>query len=109
MEDITQIRVSSTSVDSYGQPVYVETPISLKAIVSARLSGATTNFDPDAITVIEGLTLYLPPATDIRDDDKFIVRGKRYEIDGDSFDWRSGLGSWNPGTVVNLQREKNVG
>jgi hypothetical protein len=107
MEDITQIRVSSTSVDSYGQPVYVETPVTIKAIVSARTG--TTNFDPDAITIIDGLTLYLPSGTVVGDDDKFIVRGKRYEIDGEAFDWRSGLGSWNPGVVVNLQKEGNVG
>jgi hypothetical protein len=107
MEDITQIRVSSTSVDEYGQPVYDEEEIPLKAIVSARTG--TTNFDPDAITIIDGLTLYLPPGTVIEDNDKFVVRGRRYEINGEAFDWRSGLGSWNPGVVVNLQKEGNVG
>jgi hypothetical protein len=107
MEDITQIRVSSTSVDKYGQPVPVETQIPIKGIVSARVSG--TNYDPDQIVLAQGITLYLPPATVVLDDDKFIVRGKRYEVDGEAFDWRSGLGSWNPGVVVNLQREKNVG
>jgi hypothetical protein len=107
MEDISQIRVSSTSVDEYGQPVTVETVTVIKAIVSARVSG--TNYDPDQIVLVQGITLYLPAGSTVFDDDKFIVRGKRYEIDGEAFDWRSGLGSWNPGVVVNLQREKNVG
>jgi hypothetical protein len=107
MESITQIRLSSTSVDDYGQPVYVETQFSVNAIVSARVSG--TNFDADQIVLTEGLTLYLPSGHEVLDDDKFIVRGKRYEVDGEAFDWRQGLGSWNPGTVVNLQREKDRG
>lgn len=107
MERITQIRLSSTSTDSYGQPVYTETQIALDAIVSARVSG--TNYDPDQIVLVEGITLYLPGGTDVQDDDKFIVRGKRYEVDGEAFDWRAGLSAWNPGVVVNLQKEKNVG
>lgn len=107
MEQISQVRLSSTSVDEYGQPVYVETETTVTAIVSARVSG--TNFDADQIVLTEGLTLYLPPALDVQDDDKFIVRGKRYEIDGEPFDWRQGLGTWTPGTVLNLQREKDRG
>ena len=107
MEDITQIRVSSTSVDEYGQPVTVEEEIPIKGIVSARVSG--TNYDPDQIVLAQGLTVYFPAGTVVEDDDKFIVRTKRYEVDGEAFDWRSGLGSWNPGVVVNLQRETNVG
>lgn len=107
MEDITQIRLSSTSVDEYGQPVFVETATTIKAIVSARVSG--TNFDPDQIVLVTGLTVYLASGTVVEDDDKFIVRGKRYEVDGEAFDWRSGLGSWTPGVVVNLQKEQNVG
>lgn len=107
MESLTQIRLSSTSVDSYGQPVYVETQTTVNAIVSARVSG--TNFDADQIVLSEGLTIYLPAGHDVQDDDKFIVRSKRYEVDGEAFDWRQGLATWSPGTVVNLQREKDRG
>jgi hypothetical protein len=53
------------------------------------------------------LTLYLPTGTEVEDGDRFLVRGKRYVIDGEAFDWRDGLGSWNPGVVVNLTREQN--
>ena len=107
MESITRTRRSSTSTDSYGQPVYTTTSVTLQAKVSARVSG--TNFDADQIVVTDGLTLYLDAGTDVLDDDKFVVRGKTYEVDGEAFDWKSGLGSWNPGLVVNLQREKDRG
>ena len=107
MEVISQIRRSSTSTDSYGQPVFTTTSTEVEAIVSARVSG--TNFDSDQIVVTDGLTIYLPSGHDVQDDDKFTIRGKTYEIDGEAFDWRDGLGSWAPGTVVNLQRESDRG
>lgn len=107
MESITRTRRSSTSTDSYGQPVYTTTTADLQALVSARLSG--TNFDADQIVVTDGLTIYLPSGTDVQDDDKFTIRGKVYEIDGEAFEWRDGLGTWSPGVVVNLQREKDRG
>ena len=107
MESITHTRRNSTSVDSYGQPVFTTTTSTVNAIVSARVSG--TNFDADQIVVTDGLTLYLPSGHDVQDDDTFTVRGKVYEIDGEAFDWRAGLGSWSPGTVVNLQRQIDRG
>lgn len=107
MESITQTRRSSTSVDSYGQPVFTTTTSSVNAIVSARVSG--TNFDADQIVVTDGLTIYLPTGHDVQDDDTFTIRGKLYEVDGEAFDWRDGLGSWSPGTVVNLQRQVDRG
>jgi SPP1 family predicted phage head-tail adaptor len=107
MESITQTRRSSTSVDSYGQPVFTTTTSTVNAIVSARVSG--TNFDADQIVVTDGLTIYLPTGHDVQDDDTFTIRSKVYEVDGEAFDWRDGLGSWSPGTVVNLQRQIDRG
>jgi SPP1 family predicted phage head-tail adaptor len=107
MESITQTRRNSTSTDSYGQPVFTTTTSTVNAIVSARVSG--TNFDADQIVVTDGLTIYLPTGHDVQDDDTFTIRGKLYEIDGEAFDWRDGLGSWSPGTVVNLQRQIDRG
>ena len=107
MEDISQVRRNSVGTDSYGQPIYSTTTINVQAIVSARVSG--TNFDADQIVVTDGLTVYLPSGHEVLDDDKFVIRGKSYEVDGEAFDWRDGLGSWSPGTVVNLQREIDRG
>jgi len=105
MELITQIQRNSSGTDSHGLPVWVETRISIGAIVAARSSSLLT--EADAVTITQGLTLYLPSNTQINDGDRFEVRGKTYVIDGEAFDWRDGLGNWNPGTVVNLTREQN--
>jgi hypothetical protein len=107
MELITQVRLSSSGIDDHGLPITQETEIPIHGIVGLRTAVANSQFDADAITVTQGLTLYLASGADVQDGDKFIVRGKRYAIDGEAFDWRDGLGNWNPGTVVNLVREQN--
>jgi len=105
MESITQIRQSSNGTDAYGEPIITTTEIALNAIVAARTGSKTVG--AAEITVTSGLTLYLPPATSIQVDDVFVVRGERYVVDGEPFDWRNGLGNWTPGTVIDLQREIN--
>lgn len=105
MEPITQIRRSSNASDEHGLPVWVETEIPITGIVAARSTAQVT--EADAITITQGIIVYLASGLVIEDGDQFEVRGKRYVIDGEPFDWRDGLGTWNPGTVVNLTRAKN--
>lgn len=105
MEAVTRIRRASTGTDSYGQPILTETETSFDAIVAARTGSKTVG--AAEITVTSGLTVYLPAGTDVQNDDIFVVRGVRYVLDGEAFDWRSATGSWNPGTVIDLQRELN--
>lgn len=106
MESLTQIRRSSGETDIHGLPVWVDTNIELFGIVSARTSSTLT--EADAVTITQGLALYLASDTDVVDNDRFIIRGKLYIIDGEAFDWKNGLGSWSPGVVVNLKREANA-
>ena len=106
MELVIQTRhTSSGSSDSYGIEVSTTSEISLQAAVAPRTS--TTTVGASEVTVNEGLTLYLPSGTEVLDDDLFTVRGVVYSVDGEAFDWASGLGSWRPGTVVQLQRVVN--
>mgnify|MGYP000105273942 FL=1 len=105
MESITQIRQSSSGTDAYGEPIIVTTEIVLEAKVAARTGSKTVG--AAEITVTSGLTVYLPPATDIQIADIFIVRGENYVLDGEPFDWRNPFGGWTPGTVIDLQRQSN--
>ena len=104
MEHVTVIRKTQGAVDVYGEPTITETQIPLNAYVSQRLTGNGTTYGPDATIVNDGLTLYVPPATEIQVDDEFIVRGDRFQLEGTAFDWGSGITTWNPGGVLNLSR-----
>lgn len=106
MELVIQTRHTSLATkDAYGVPQTstVETP--LYASVAPRTS--TTSVGVSETTITEGLTLYLPSGTSVETDDLFTVRGATYLVDGEAFDWASGLGSWKPGTVVDLRKMSN--
>jgi hypothetical protein len=105
MESITQIQQSSAGTDPYGEPIIVTTEVELMAIVGARTGSKTVG--AGEVTVTSGLNVFLPPNTLVQNDDVFVVRGERYVLDGEAFDWRNGLGNWNPGTALSLQREVN--
>jgi hypothetical protein len=106
MELVTQTRLSSNSVDSYNLPVIVRTDTTLNAAVSPRTTTKTVG--ASETTIIEGLTLYLDAGVVVNPTDEFTVRGQLYLVDGEAFDWHSGIGNWNPGVVVNLRRSQNV-
>ncbi len=105
METVIQTRHTSGAKGKYGLPSETSVQISLLASVAPRT--ATTTVGASETTISEGLTLYAPSATEVHDDDLFTVRGVVYSIDGEAFDWQSGLGSWKPGTVIHLQRLAN--
>lgn len=105
METIVQIRRIPTGVDAHGLDTWFEVEYRLTAAVATRQNNSV--FSADFVSVTDGLTVYLPANTEVEDGDKFEVRGKRYEIDGEPFDWRDGFSTWTPGTVVNLVRETN--
>ncbi len=105
MEAVTQIRHTSGTNDAYGVPTRTSIEIALTAAVAPRTSQTTVG--PTETTIIDGLTLYLPPATEVQSDDYFVVRGTTFKVDGEAFEWISGLGSWAPGVVVDLRKMKN--
>lgn len=105
MELVTLTRHTSAATNSYNLPIKTTTEIVLRAAVTPRTT--TTTVGASEVSVGEGLTLYLPSGTTVLDDDLFTVRGVVYSIDGEAFDWKSGLGNWNPGTVVHIQRLVN--
>lgn len=105
MELITQIRHTSGTIDDYGVPTQTTSEIALFGSVAPRTSQSTVG--PSEKTITDGLTLYLASGTVVESDDLFIVRGTTFEVDGEAFDWVSGLGAWKPGTVVDLIKMSN--
>ena len=73
------------------------------AHVAVAPGSSDENNDRRSGTVV-GLTLYLPPGTDIDAADRVIVRGDTYEVDGDAGDWRSPFTGWRPGIEVAIKK-----
>lgn len=46
------------------------------------------------------ITVAMPPGTDVTAQDRVVVRGEVYEVDGAPFDYRHPMTGWRPGTVV---------
>lgn len=105
MEPVTQIRHTSGANNAYGVPTTTSTEITLQAKVAPRTSQTTVGASENTIT--DGLTLYLASGTDVQTDDLFRVRGTTFIVDGEAFNWVSGLGSWAPGVVVDLRKMSN--
>lgn len=83
-------------------------PVELVAVVAPRLTGAgsgSRESDPAgyANRVISDLTLFTPPGLEVGPKDRFVVRGRTYEVEGEAFDWRSPFTDWRPGGQVALR------
>ena len=85
-ETVTRLRPTQAGVDRNENPVYADVEF---PIFSAWVAGNTSQ-EPGEYgrsQVITGITLYLPPGTDVRPSDRFRVRGQVYEVEGLPFDW----------------------
>jgi hypothetical protein len=49
------------------------------------------------------LTLLLPYGADVQPSDRVTWRGRSFEVISQSYDWRSPLTGWQPGTQVDLR------
>ena len=70
--------------------------------VAPRSSSELT--DPGRLAVIVGLTVYLPAGSVVSPQDRMLVRGDLYEVDGEAGVWVSPFTGWSPGVEVALRR-----
>lgn len=86
-ETVVRLRSTGGGFDRYGDPIPGtddETPIDGALVAFASSS------EPVVVgrnSVITQDTLYLPEGTDALATDRFRVRGKEYEIEGEPADW----------------------
>jgi hypothetical protein len=89
-ETVTIRRPDATS-DRYGNAGPDWSSVTDTAVagvaVAPRLEGEDRTLGRQGVVV--GLTLYLPPGSDIAATDRVVVRGDVYEVDGEPGDWRS--------------------
>lgn len=65
--------------------------------------GIDEPFVPGHTRSVSEPALYTPPGVVFEAQDRVIVRGKLYEVVGDTAEWRHPNG-WTPGNVIKLKR-----
>jgi len=103
-ETVTVITRTKTGVDGKGNDVYGETPTDVAGAVVWPTGSTETLQRQDQVST--GLTVLLPASSPVKPTaiSAMLVRGDRYEVDGNPSDWRSPFTSRRPGYEVHLTR-----
>lgn len=103
-ETVTVLRRVDGDPDRYGNPTHTWAA----GVDVAGCAVAPRSSDEPAETgrqaVITGLTVYMPPDTEVGPNDRLIVRGVTYEVEGEPGDWRHPFSGWRPGVEVAVSR-----
>ena len=100
-DTVTLIRRTASGADADGQVVYAEAAEVIPGCVVYPTS--STEADERGTVLTDTLTAHLPPGTAVDGIAAAEVRGRRYEVEGVPFDWRSPFTGWNPGVELTLK------
>jgi len=107
-ETVTQIkRMVTGDEDALGNDVYAETPVEVRNVGIAPRDANGTGGNEDVQgrdTVTVGLTLLMPPGSQVSAVDRFIVRGELWEVYGQPETIINSFTGWNPGLPVAIGR-----
>lgn len=84
-------------VDSWAAPVDV-------AVYGYGPPTRTQESEPGGTQVIQGLQIFAPPGLAVSAQDRFVVDGLTYEVEGEVGDWTHGPFRYAPGIVINVKR-----
>lgn len=101
-ESVTILRASS-QMDRNGNPVPgPDAEITVAGCaVGPRFS--TEPVEAGRQQVVSGLTVYMPPGTDVRASDRLRVRGVVRRVEGEPFDFVNPFTGWRPGVAVEVE------
>lgn len=72
--------------------------------VAVAPAGTSEPLEVGRASVDSDLTLYLPHNADVRPNDRVIVRGITYEVQGERADWANPYTTNAPGSVVQVRK-----
>lgn len=111
-ETVIHITKTEVGLDEFREPVYSEAEITYHNVIVAGGYGrsgstATTEGNMDTMNLVEyEATLHFSPeaGVDVKSEDAFIVRGKRFEVVGGGFLWVDPFTKTPFGYAVNVRR-----
>jgi hypothetical protein len=102
-EPVARVRREQTGTDRYGNPTFTDVVVT----VDGAAVGDPSFVEPAEVgrsSVVADVVLYWPrERVDGRADDRWIVRGVRYESVGPAFPWVNPWSQETAGTVVRLK------
>jgi hypothetical protein len=107
-ETVTVVRVTTdnfgdtTTGTTFDVPGCIIYPRVAKAATNVNRGGNETTVAEDIVTF--GLSVLMPPGTDVLATDRVVARGTTYEVDGNPTNWSSPLSNFQPGCEVLLKR-----
>jgi len=105
-QQVTLVTRTVSGQDAYGNDVFTETSTAVDGVVWPRDGNGTSGNEQlqGRDTVIVGLSLLLPPGTDVTAVDRVDVGGLSYEVTGEPGHFFSPFTGSDPGVLVGLTR-----
>jgi hypothetical protein len=110
-ETVTRLR-GTPVLDPYSQTETTltwDTPESLFiegcAVYPSSVGGLAETVDVGRDQAEERLTVLMPTGTDVTRQDRLVIRGNTYDVDGFPHDYHHPITGWNPGLAVAAVRK----
>lgn len=103
-EPVTRRRNEQIGEDRYHDPIYGDVDVVLEQTAAFDPGGSREPVEVGREAVITTPKLYFRESPDLTREDRVVMRGKEYMVEGDPADWRSPWGSDSGGVVVELSR-----
>jgi hypothetical protein len=100
-EDIAVVTRTKAGRNAYGDDVFTETTVTVTGAFAPAIGYELTGAGD---TVVAQPQAYLPAGTAVTAASVLVIRGDRYEVDGEPADWRDPFDGWTPGIAVPLRR-----
>lgn len=104
-ENVTLKRRTEAGRDAHGNPTYTETTTLLRDALVA-IGTTSENVDAERDAQDATVTLYLPAGTDVQDNDTFVIRGTKWQRNGDAQEWVAPFANFSAGIVIPLRRRR---
>lgn len=91
-QSITRVRPGTTTSRGSTVPDWNNTETAVISGCSVQPASTGLSQDGRVLGISEGLTIYLPPGSDVQEGDRIVYEGKLYTINGEPKVWQSPTG-----------------
>lgn len=101
------VKSVTTTTDDHGDSSEVPPSSSSWGPCAVAPRFANVSVDPRSVPVVVGLTVY-GPTRSMNSDDRLVIDGLEYLLDGEPAVWENPFTGWAPGIEVPVKRAQSV-